>query len=520
MSSSRIEHMFETVVEEELDAGAACRAVAEAHQELVALGARQLRLAAHWIDLHAGADDGPTSSPATSRVLRWTERRVRSGAPGTPWIGEFAAAEFAAVQDLHPAAGAALLRKVADLRHRHPLLWARVQAEQVRAWKALETTRLVSRASAGQPGLPLEGARFVDARTHEWIDTLPWSSYVELVEKMIVAADPRRAETARQVAAAEQFVITGQSNEHGLKTLIAKAGAGDVVYLVAVIDKIADALAARGDTRPVGPRRAAALGIIARPAHALALLATGPTTAENTHSGGDGDDDGDGGDGPSGVSPSFLDVPADLRRSLLALLTGAGSGLDPERLLPRATLYVHLSHDAFNQTPGAESRFQTDFAHAEGIGPITLPQAREWLGHHRVTLVPVLDPESVAPVTGYTFTSRHREALHATLERDVFPYAVNTGRGKDIDHVVPYRPPDAGGPPGQTGLHNAAPIVRYHHRIKTHANGWHLTQLTTAEYLWRAPHGHWWITAPTGSYRIPPGAGSWIHQQATNTRAA
>ena len=67
-------------------------------------------------------------------------------------------------------------------------------------------------------------------------------------------------------------MVTGQSTEHGLKTLIAKAAAGEVIYLVATIDRLAQILQLEGDQSPVGVRRSKALGILAHPALALTLF--------------------------------------------------------------------------------------------------------------------------------------------------------------------------------------------------------------------------------------------------------
>lgn len=113
------------------------------------------------------------------------------------------------------------------------------------------------------------------------------------------------------------------------------------------------------------------------------------------------------------------------------------------------------------------------------------------------------------PVDGYTFPRQLRELLHLTNPRDVFPFGVNTGRGKDIDHPVPYVPPDDGGPPGQTRLHNAAPMTRFHHRIKTFG-GWRLRQLAPGTYLWQSPHGHSWLVDRTGTHQVPRATVPWI----------
>ena len=65
---------------------------------------------------------------------------------------------------------------------------------------------------------------------------------------------------------------TGQSSEFGLKTLVARAAAGDVVFFVAMVDRIAQILLLNGDTDRVDVRRSKAIGILATPARALLML--------------------------------------------------------------------------------------------------------------------------------------------------------------------------------------------------------------------------------------------------------
>ena len=54
--------------------------------------------------------------------------------------------------------------------------------------------------------------------------------------------------------------------------MVARAQAGDAVFFVAMCDRVAQILLLEGDTDPVGARRSKALGILANPARALALL--------------------------------------------------------------------------------------------------------------------------------------------------------------------------------------------------------------------------------------------------------
>jgi hypothetical protein len=378
----------------------------------------------------------------------------------------------------------------------------------------LETARLVGR---DELGLTLEQAQWIDEESFEWITTLPWGSYVDHLERLIIDADPKAAETRRLEAETRQGVWSTQTGEHGLKTLVARAAAGEIIYLTAVLDRLAEILAIRGDAREIGPRRASALGILAHPAHALALLAqhsatnsAGPEPAppdpsDDDHADvepePDGNDATDAGarDGDSD-RPSYLGCPEDLRAALATLERLGGSGL--AKLLPPATLYVHVDREAFATGRGS--------AHVEGIGSLTLEQACGLLGHRRVSVTPVVDlATKVDPVDGYVFPRRMREHLHLTNPRDVFPFGVNTGRSKDIDHVVPYRPPDDGGPPGQTGPHNAAPLFRRHHRLKTFGR-WRLTQLGPGSYLWRSPHGYCFLVDANGTHKVPSAVLPWL----------
>ena len=111
----------------------------------------------------------------------------------------------------------------------------------------------------------------MDRTTTPYLATLPWGRFVDLLEARIIAADPTAAEARREAAELDRFVVTGQSTEHGLKTLIAQATAGEVIYLVAMVDRLAQILELEGDQSPVGVRRSKALGSWPTP-RALALL--------------------------------------------------------------------------------------------------------------------------------------------------------------------------------------------------------------------------------------------------------
>lgn len=66
------------------------------------------------------------------------------------------------------------------------------------------------------------------------------------------------------------------------------------------------------------------------------------------------------------------------------------------------------------------------------------------------------------------------------------------------------RHPHPGGPPGQTGDHNDAPLARHAHRAKTHL-GYTVEQLALGTYLWTTPHGLIRLVNHTGTHPITEG---------------
>ena len=212
-------------------------------------------------------------------------------------MAEFAAAELGVLTGRGPVAAATFIADAVDVRHRLPQHAAGLTTGRVRVWQARHVatrTRTV--------GLDAEQARWVDGQVAPYVGSLPWSRVQDLLEAKIVEVDPAAAEARRQAAALERFVHTGQCNEYGLKTIVAKATAGDAVFFVAMCNRIAEVLLQQGDTSPVGVRRSKAIGILANPAHALTLLATHAATA--TAAAPEGEGEAEASDGPRQTRPS------------------------------------------------------------------------------------------------------------------------------------------------------------------------------------------------------------------------
>lgn len=441
--------MFDVLEIADLDATAACQAVEATQAALREQEWRELALAEHWAVLH-----GPESLPSPE-ASPGGERLRQVGGDGTPDVAEFACAELGLLMGVGFIAASTLMRDAVDLRHRHPRMWSALRAGRARVWKARKVSKLVHAA-----GLSLDQARFVDAATTEYVDALTWSAFTRLVEAKIIEADPAAADARREAAALARFVATGQSDEHGLRTLVARAHAGEVVYFVAMCDRLAQILELRGDTDPVDVRRSKALAILANPAGALALLEEHAT--DEPH--------------PDDPDRSPVEVPA---RANTCTSCG-GPRIDPEKLRPRAVLHVRISELALGARAGVA-------AVDAGVGPVSVQSVADLLGHHRVSVRPVVDLRGNVPVDAYEVPHAMREALRLARPSSILPWSRTGSSSPDWDHTRSYVP----GVAGQTRITNLGPLVRFGHRVKTFGRGWQLRQPTAGVYLWRTPHGYW-----------------------------
>jgi hypothetical protein len=196
------------------------------------------------------------------------------------------------------------------------------------------------------------------------------------------------------------------------------------------------------------------------------------------------------------IAEDFPDLTDDQRsvQAVLMLLT-PGADQDIGKLadrVPVVNLYVHLH-------PGPD---RTGVARLEGHGPVTEAWVRDVLGPTcRFKITPVLDLAGQAPVDAYEVPDRHRQAAHLVTPADTFPYGSSLSRSMDLDHTVPW---DPDGPPGQSGLGNYGPMTRTHHRIKTFG-GWDVKQPFTGIYVWRDPHGGYYLVDHTGTRQLPGG---------------
>jgi hypothetical protein len=455
---------------------------------------------------------------------------------------EFAASELGARMETTYGSAWALMADALDVRHRLPELWQLIVAGGVASWRArkvAQATRHLSRAAA----------MHVDAAVSGCIATLPWGRFETLLAAKIIEADPGAAEEQAKIWEAERFVRAGRTGQSGLKLLIAKANAGDVIWFMATINRIAEILRLQGDMDSADVRRSKAIGILAQPALALQLLwefrneqrpAGAPQRPEEPihnephapfgHSTTLPTDDPletAGGDTPqseepkpagptSDTDPTQSDLADSARHkaepaSPAEESAGRGlmirpTGLDLRRLRPKVVLHIHLSQEALWAFTDGKPCIIGGAARFEGVGPITLGQVRRFLAGTGcvVKVQPVIDPQETRPVDGYEIPRRIREAMFLRMPSSCFPYAAGAQR-MDLDHTKSYIPLARGGPPGQTGISNLGPMSRLEHRVKTHSR-WQVRQPEPGVWIWRSPHRNYYLVTNAGTQHLGGGA--------------
>ncbi|ANH37473.1 hypothetical protein I601_1031 [Nocardioides dokdonensis FR1436] len=451
--------MAGTLVVEEMSEDAVLEAATVCARTLQQAEVELLRVAYRWAVLHDPARPGVLDPDEVGKPGREQARRL--GGAGTAEVAEFAAAELGARIGRTTHAAVALIADAQDLRHRHPQLWGRVLAGEVRASYARFVCTRTRELSAAE-------AAYVDAEVAESADgRIPWSRFEALVIGKVAAAAPALARAKEERARRATFAKIIGKPEHGMASFLIRAPIPVIAQLDTAITALAERLRERlpDDPHPADPmdqpageeRPDTAATVVSgdeRRVLAVLMLANPQTCATDPE-----------------TDPGDLDIGA---------------------LVPRAEVVVHLD----GRSIGSDL---PTIARLEGHGPVTTDWVRDVLGPHAVfTIRPVLDPLGHAPVDAYEIPQRHRRAVRLLSPADVFPFASCTSDTMQVDHTEPYRPHGRGGP---SAIGNYGPLTQTHHRIKTFGH-WRVRQPFPGVFVWRDPHGALYLVDHTGTRRV------------------
>ena len=391
-------------------------------------------LAVAWADAHPDLD--------TEREP-WDQSEDRdphAPDPRVPALAWNAGAPFAAALGMSTGAGEAMIRDALVLRHLLPTVWGRLLAHELPVWRA----RRIAQAVLGRPD---DVVAHLDEAIAPVAEKVGPVTLDRLIDEAMMRLYPEERELAQLEALDARHATLHEESmtETGVGDMSIRGDWKDLHDFSETLSEIAARLAqadASAD-RPadsIDVRRSRAVGVLADPAAAAALLAEGPT-------------------------PS------------------------PRR---RTTLVVHLSEDAIlGLDPVGRNEITS--------GPVLVQQVREWCGRidGHLTVLPVVDLADHVSVGRYEVGDRLRTRISLINPSCVFPWCSRPARNCDADHVVAY---SVG---GRTCDGNLAPLCRRHHRLKTSA-GWRYRTIETGVWVWSDPHGQRFLRDDRGTTDITP----------------
>jgi len=375
---------------------------------------------------------------ADARIDVVGKRAVRIGGDGTALVDEFLPLEVAALQGVSVSAATWLIRDIVNLAGRFPLVWFQVKQGLLPVFRARQLVQEIDTFD-----LTLDQAHHLDALLAPKLPGLAWGRLLKLARGLIVEIAAPQVEAKAAQARAARFVRKLPTDDPLVAYLSCRVDTRDAIYFDAQVDRIADLLAAHGDTDPKDILRAKAVGILATPARAQLMLQEA------------------------------------------AGVIGTIRATDP-RLVPAATVYVHVAEETLLTGRGT--------CRVEGVGPLSATLLSVLLGHDRITLAPVIRPYAQISVDSYEIPDRIRRQILLRDTVEVFPWSNRSPRTAQLDHTRPWRP----GEKNQTRANNLGPLSTRPHRGKTHGN-WQLEQPRPGIFWWTSPAGNHYRVGPHGT---------------------
>ena len=416
-------------------------------------------------------------------VPELNEKLIRIGAAGTPTVSEFLPAELAAMLGISEYSATSRLSRLLNLRYRHEAVWASVLELAIDPALALKVAAELS-------DLPIDTAKKAGERWLRKQDGLSWGAAMRELEKCIAWAAPEHV-AAKEADALNARFVGVHGRKDGSIRVSAQLDLLEGKYLDAAVEQMAGVLLEQDPECWEMNRdnlRAKALGVLANPAYALALLqqeAQEPLCSleplivdgrDNTFDVGGALDD------PHTDEATIRKLPHECSGHICGQIT-----VPPSKLQPAVNLFVHIDPDTV----------ETGVARIEQAGAITTKTLTYLLQDKQVVVRPVIDLPNIPEEAAYRPSAVLKEAVILTHEREAFPFSARYARGLDIDHIESFVPTDAG---EFTRFPNLMPLSRRIHRAKT-AGYWQVR--SSADGVeWSSPLGYRYEHSRAGSRQL------------------
>lgn len=262
MPSLTIEHMFDTCVcAGAPDGGGSASELDAAIEQVNALREADAR----WRKAEAERARMIVDTILTvTAALKGEQALVPRSSSGTPLIAEFAHLELAAALGCSPSQTLQELYSLLGVRFRLPRLWDRVMDAEIPVWKACHVHSLTSTLSESQC-----------ATLDELLGQIgSWNQgrITRHVNLLIARVAPQMIEVRAELAERARRVVFDMDEGVGSAYMHAQLAITDALHLDRTVASLASALAASHPDESVDERRSRALGLLANPEQAGALL--------------------------------------------------------------------------------------------------------------------------------------------------------------------------------------------------------------------------------------------------------
>ena len=195
-----------------------------------------------WAVLHSTDPTEGLEGPERRYALLCGDVLVQVGGEGTPKVRDHCLGEIALARGTSVGATIGDLADRLDLEYRLPLTFAVLRTGR----GELRIAKQVARRSRH---LPLAAVAVLDSAIARMIGTESGGRILDVADAKIIEADPALHQERVEAEKRKRYVSSGRTDEFGLRTVIARCDAGDVVWIEATTCRVAEIIA------PLAPRR-------------------------------------------------------------------------------------------------------------------------------------------------------------------------------------------------------------------------------------------------------------------------